>query len=96
MMLLSSLIGPAKPPVATREDVDSAGGILIVTFVPLSNGGLQREDTIQLQIGERCLVCLEDFEEGNQVRQLLKCQHVFHRDCIDEVCLKSRIFFKRG
>lgn len=30
----------------------------------------------------RCVVCLDDFEEGNVVRRL-PCLCVFHRDCID-------------
>lgn len=77
MMLLSSLLGPAKPPVATRDDVNSAGGIF--TF---GDGGALGAEIAQ---GDRCLICLGDYEDGEQCRQLTKCQHVFHKDCIDEV-----------
>lgn len=30
-----------------------------------------------------CPVCMEDFQEGDAVRRLPGCNHVFHRDCID-------------
>eukprot|EP00249_Psilotum_nudum_P001871 c14608_g1_i2 orf=366-908(+) len=30
-----------------------------------------------------CAVCLCDFHEGQEVRQLPCCWHVFHKDCID-------------
>lgn len=30
-----------------------------------------------------CRVCLSEFEEGEKVRRL-KCQHTFHRDCLDK------------
>ncbi|KAG0125271.1 hypothetical protein HOY82DRAFT_154467 [Tuber indicum] len=76
MMLLSSLLGPAKPPVATRDDVNSAGGIF--TFGDGCALGAEIAE------GDRCLICLGDYEDGEQCRQLTKCQHVFHKDCIDE------------
>ncbi|MCD9639425.1 hypothetical protein HAX54_023940 [Datura stramonium] len=31
---------------------------------------------------ETCAVCLSVFEEGEQVRKL-KCNHTFHKDCLD-------------
>ncbi|CAA7390782.1 unnamed protein product [Spirodela intermedia] len=30
-----------------------------------------------------CVVCLSGFEEGERLRQLPRCSHVFHIDCID-------------
>ncbi|CAK0833230.1 unnamed protein product, partial [Prorocentrum cordatum] len=32
---------------------------------------------------QQCMVCLSDFEAGDQVRRL-PCGHVFHAPCIDE------------
>ncbi|KAK6531595.1 hypothetical protein TWF694_002779 [Orbilia ellipsospora] len=86
MMLLSSLIAPVKPPVASREDVESAGGLFTVHVEGATeNSGFDENTTvIRLNPGERCLVCLSDFESGEISRQLVKCQHVFHKDCIDE------------
>jgi RING-like zinc finger len=87
MLLLSSILGPAKPPVATREEVNSAPGVFIINgtrdslIAEASNG-----DQVQIPPGERCLVCLSDYEPKEEVRQLTNCRHLFHRDCIDQVC----------
>lgn len=32
--------------------------------------------------GIDCAICLEELEEGNEVRKLI-CDHVFHKECID-------------
>ncbi|KAK9371846.1 uncharacterized protein V1513DRAFT_454312 [Lipomyces chichibuensis] len=69
MLLLSSFIGPAKPPVATQDDIDRSGGIF---------------EASEENLGERCLVCLSDFEEGEECRKLRQCGHLFHKKCIDE------------
>lgn len=85
--MLSALLGPAKPPVASREDVDSALGVYRVqrscdNLIAAAVHGVLR---IQIAPGERCLVCLCDYEPDEEVRQLAKCNHLFHRECIDEV-----------
>ncbi|PGG98673.1 hypothetical protein GX51_06679 [Blastomyces parvus] len=86
MLLLSSLLGPAKPPVASQEDVASAGGI----FQLVEYGGsliAESADTthkIPIAESERCLICLSDYEAAEEVRQLTTCQHIYHRECIDE------------
>ena len=89
MQLLSTLLGPVKPPVATQEDLISAGGIYrIVT----RNGSLIAEPvegsqaaSVEIVDEDRCLICLCDYEASEEVRQLNKCCHVYHRECIDEV-----------
>lgn len=89
MLLLSSLLGPAKPPVASREDVASASG----TYFVQRNGealfaiAIQGLSQIRIAPNERCLVCLENYEVEEEVRQLTKCSHLFHRECIDQVRL---------
>ncbi|KAL8674226.1 MAG: hypothetical protein Q9168_001394 [Polycauliona sp. 1 TL-2023] len=94
MLLLSSLLGPARPPVASREDVASAPGLYQIrqkagTLVAAAlNGGI---DHICLVPGERCLVCLCDYEVGEEIRRLTKCNHVFHRECIDQVCQRTSL-----
>jgi Ring finger domain len=30
-----------------------------------------------------CTICITELEDGDMVRTLPKCNHVFHRDCID-------------
>lgn len=87
MILLSSLLGPAKPPVATQADVNSAGGLfrLVEYDGSLVAESINGAGAIQIQDGERCLICLSDYEVAEEVRELVKCKHVFHRDCIDQV-----------
>ena len=88
MQLLSSMLGPVKPPVASQSDVTSAGGLyrLVVqdsTLVaePQSEGLVP----LAVQLGDRCLICLCDYEAQEEIRQLNKCKHSYHRECIDEV-----------
>ena len=87
MILLSSLLGPAKPPVASQTDINSAGGIfrLVEYAGSLVAEAVEGAGTIQIQDGERCLICLSDYEVAEEVRELNKCKHVFHKDCIDQV-----------
>ncbi|KAF3480825.1 RING finger protein [Arthroderma uncinatum] len=88
MVLLSSLLGPAKPPVATQDDISSAGGLYrLVEY----SGALVAEsleggdhDNVPIAESERCLICLCDYEAADEVRILNKCKHVYHRECIDE------------
>lgn len=88
MILLSSLLGPAKPPVASQTDVNSAGGLfrLVEYAGSLVAEAVEGAGAIQIQDGERCLICLSDYEVAEEVRELGKCKHVFHKDCIDQVC----------
>jgi hypothetical protein len=92
MLLLSALLGPAKPPVASESDVAEAPGRFTITGNPGSLLAVPTEDTsnagetsIALAAAERCLVCLCDFEPGEEARKLIKCEHLFHRVCIDQV-----------
>ncbi|KAJ5666274.1 uncharacterized protein N7477_008722 [Penicillium maclennaniae] len=86
MILLSSLLGPAKPPVASQNDVNSAGGLfrLVEYAGSLIAESVDGAGSIQISDGERCLICLSDYEVADEVRELNKCKHVFHKDCIDQ------------
>ena len=33
---------------------------------------------------KECVICLFAFEEGEKCRRMNVCEHVFHKDCIDE------------
>ncbi|OAX81199.1 hypothetical protein ACJ72_04457 [Emergomyces africanus] len=79
MLLLSSLLGPAKPPVASQEDVASAGGILTLVEYGGSLIAESADATQKIPIAEseRCLICLSDYEAAEEVRQLNKCQHIY-------------------
>jgi hypothetical protein len=32
----------------------------------------------------KCLICQENYEEGEELRCLPNCQHCFHKDCVDK------------
>lgn len=87
MILLSSLLGPVKPPVASEQDLHSAGGLyrLVEYAGSLVAESADGAGTIPIPDGDRCLICLSDYEAAEELRQLTKCKHVFHRDCIDQV-----------
>jgi hypothetical protein len=87
MLLLSSMLGPAKPPVASEEDVAAAPGLYTITFQPPGLIALANEgpDVVVLPADARCLVCLSDFEIDESARKLVQCGHLFHQECIDQV-----------
>lgn len=86
MMLLSSILGPAKPPVASEQDVAAAPGLFRIRRLP---AGLVAEAVdggpdVPLAADARCLVCLCEFERDEEARKLVRCEHVFHKVCIDQ------------
>lgn len=106
MMLLSALLGPAKAPVASEEDVEQAGGLYTVEentaaqvdasktaeLVAVAAEGGERVD---IEAGQRCLVCLCEYNTKEITRKLVKCNHLFHQDCIDQVSSSSTIIWLR-
>ena len=96
MILLSSLLGPAKPPVASEEEVAAAGGLYRIA----EHGGsliaesMDGDESISLTLNERCLICLSDYEASEEARLLSKCRHLYHRECIDEVCVHRQIYLQ--
>ncbi|KAL4956351.1 hypothetical protein BDW69DRAFT_192480 [Aspergillus filifer] len=93
MVLLSSLLGPVKPPVATQEDLISAGGLfrLVEYGGNLTAEAADGSSAIHIAEGERCLICLSEYEASEELRQLTKCEHLYHRDCIDQSDVHSSI-----
>lgn len=91
MILLSSLLGPVKPPVASEADIMSAGGLFRLSEYAgsLVAESLDGNQPIQLAESERCLICLSDYEAAEEVRQLNSCQHLFHKTCIDQVSISD-------
>ncbi|GBB83860.1 hypothetical protein RclHR1_10510001 [Rhizophagus clarus] len=74
MMLLSSLIGPARPPTTTQSEIDAN--------LPIA---LYNESIITDLLGnaEKCQVCLCDYIADEEIR-VLNCRHGFHKECIDK------------
>lgn len=97
MLYIASLLGPGKPPVASESDVASAPGLFVIevdTDGKLFAVSSETEECISLpsviedgiERAERCLVCLSDYEAEEEARKLVRCGHLFHKDCIDQVC----------
>ena len=80
MILVGELMGQVKPPTATAEEVEKSG---LKVFDASAIKGMVGNGEILDGSAERCLVCLSDFEEGEECR-LLGCRHVFHKDCVDQ------------
>jgi hypothetical protein len=100
-MLLSTILGPVKPPVATSDDVAAAGNMFKVgaaendgTFRAVAVDG---DEHITVAPTDSCLICLEEYTTDQVVRKLNKCVHMFHQECVDQVIshpfLKSCIFY---
>ena len=87
MLLLSALLGPAKPPIASESDVASAPGLfnIVAESAGLVAISAHSEERFALAVSERCLICLCEFEAKEVMRRLLKCDHMFHRECVDQV-----------
>ncbi|CAN6643372.1 hypothetical protein TRVA0_020S00166 [Trichomonascus vanleenenianus] len=73
MLVLERVLGQAKPPVATKEEVSISGGLYKIG-----------DPEVELRPDERCLVCLSSYETGEEVRRLKLCGHLFHQECIDQ------------
>ncbi|KAF2836001.1 hypothetical protein M501DRAFT_911090, partial [Patellaria atrata CBS 101060] len=89
MILLSTLLGPAKPPVASEADVASAPGLYVIRAAENGTPGLSAIEVdgsavLPLVADDRCRVCLCDYEAGEEARLLVNCNHLFHRECIDQ------------
>ncbi|KAF9355294.1 hypothetical protein BGX26_006774 [Mortierella sp. AD094] len=79
LWMLSNLIGPARPITTTQEAIDSAG-FHVGQFENASQG---MRDYDVLGDGSKCLVCMSEYEEGEDMRAL-RCKHGFHQECIDK------------
>ncbi|KAF9171733.1 hypothetical protein BGX20_007036 [Mortierella sp. AD010] len=79
LWMLSNLIGPARPITTTQEAIDSAG--FHVGQFENAAQGMRGYDV--LGDGSKCLVCMSDYEEGEDMRAL-RCKHGFHQECIDK------------
>ncbi|KAM3298364.1 hypothetical protein ACQJBY_040033 [Aegilops geniculata] len=58
---------------------------VVATFpvMPWRGHHKEKEKTMMEEEEERCPVCLAAFEEGDNLRLLPHCSHVFHPECID-------------
>lgn len=73
LLWLSNMLGPVRPNTTTQAAIDEA--------IPIIGWSDQLKD-------DSCLVCLDDFKLKQPVR-VLKCLHVFHRECVDRWLCES-------
>ena len=93
MILLSNILGPVKPPVASSDDVAASGGTYRLARRD-ADGSLHAravDDQTEMTIlsTDACQVCLEAYVPEQLIRKLSKCAHMFHQECVDEVCSSS-------
>ncbi|XP_054781796.1 RING-H2 finger protein ATL33-like [Prosopis cineraria] len=92
--LIYTFIFAVRCPSRHRRHPDEAsGGPPSVFSEPASHDGRDaaavfsdfryRKDAHGKEIGSECPVCLSVFGEGEEVRQLSVCKHLFHASCID-------------
>ncbi|KAG0278122.1 hypothetical protein BGZ95_004660 [Linnemannia exigua] len=79
LWMLANLIGPARPITTTQEAIDNAG-FAVGRFEQALQG---MRNVTTLGDGSKCLVCMSEYEEGEDMRAL-KCHHGFHQECIDK------------
>ncbi|EJD50591.1 hypothetical protein AURDEDRAFT_112196 [Auricularia subglabra TFB-10046 SS5] len=77
---LADLLGQVKPPVASKEDIEKSG---LEVFKADMLPKYADEGKVALNTVERCLVCLDDYADDDELR-LLSCRHVFHKTCVDK------------
>ncbi|OCF57767.1 hypothetical protein L486_05232 [Kwoniella mangroviensis CBS 10435] len=86
MNLISELMGPAKPPTVNKDDIEKSG----LKIVKGSEMDDLRKDGKLLDIcGDRCLVCLSEYEPEDECR-ILNCRHGYHKECVDQWLSKGR------
>ncbi|KAL1407759.1 hypothetical protein Q8F55_007193 [Vanrija albida] len=79
LQLVSELLGPAKPPTVTADEIARSD---LPVFKTEGLAELEGTGKVHSSSTERCMVCLSDYEPEEDLR-LLKCRHAFHRDCVD-------------
>ncbi|KAG0262772.1 hypothetical protein DFQ27_002138 [Actinomortierella ambigua] len=75
----ATMMGPARPITTTQEAINQAG-----FHVGRFEGAIPgMRDYDMLGDAAKCLVCMCEYEEGEDLRAL-DCKHGFHQECIDK------------
>ncbi|WFD47903.1 hypothetical protein GLX27_002568 [Malassezia furfur] len=81
MELLGTMVAmSSKPQTASAADI-ARSGLLRVRASELP--ALYREGKVTENTSEKCLVCLEEWQEADECR-VLNCHHAFHAACVDQ------------
>mmetsp|Transcript_44717 Transcript_44717/g.113775 ORF Transcript_44717/g.113775 Transcript_44717/m.113775 type:complete len:280 (-) Transcript_44717:103-942(-) len=79
---MSTLEGYTALPRAMASQGMAPGEILLLPGVHLCSAELAATD-------QDCSICLNNWQAGDQLRQLSVCGHTFHRSCVDLWLLRS-------
>ena len=96
MINFTNALGPAKPPTASQEAVSSTNGVYVIQ-ANNEDGTIQATPldgatSLRLVASGACPVCLHGYAIGEQVRKIVKCDHMFHRDCVDTVSIQTAVY----
>ncbi|WFC94968.1 hypothetical protein MBRA1_001606 [Malassezia brasiliensis] len=87
MELLGTMVAlSSKPQTASAADI-ARSGLLRVRACELP--ALQRDGKVTENTSEKCLVCLEEWQDADECR-VLNCHHAFHAACVDQWLEQSR------
>lgn len=71
-----------SPPDNPLSHVAHPGGLDETLISKIASYQYRANDGLVLSASD-CSVCLSEFEDGDHIRLLPKCNHAFHRHCID-------------
>lgn len=77
LLLLGNILGNVRTNTTTQAAIDET--------IPVMDWS---DDTKKELKDDQCLVCLDEFDLKQSVR-VLKCNHVFHRECVDKWLCES-------
>ncbi|GAU15828.1 hypothetical protein TSUD_236440 [Trifolium subterraneum] len=67
-----------------RVSLDGSIPISVADLIPTHKYHKRSKvDAVSDDEGSTCVICLGDFEEGEELRTMPKCSHSFHVPCID-------------
>ena len=77
---------PAPPAEPKRKQAEIPV-LAVGTVVVYKNG--ETKLNCNVNDNEGCIICLEEFEDGDYCRVLSECQHIYHMLCIDRWLVKD-------
>ncbi|KAF9021329.1 hypothetical protein BDZ89DRAFT_1071558 [Hymenopellis radicata] len=76
---LAEILGQVKPPTASKEEIEKSN-LEVIKAARVAE--YEQIGKISSNCTERCLICLDDYAEDDEVRVMV-CRHAFHKGCVD-------------